>query len=123
MYLAFLLRSKIISKITWHVILLISILLPSSTNLKATSTFFISLLVASCQYVLLFILSSSKVSSYVADISIPNFIFFLTLLASLLIITFLYLRADGTHRENYGSLSILFAFSYSAISTGLVSFI
>ena len=33
------------------------------------------------------------------------------------------LRADGTHHENDVSLSILFTFTYSAISTGLISFI
>ena len=118
-------RSNFTSKIIWNVIFLNTIgkLLPSSRKLKATSKFFISFLVASYQYVFTLILSISTASSYVAGIEIPNFVFFLTLMTNLLIIAFLDLRSDGTHHENAGYLSVLFAFSHSVISMGLVSFI
>ena len=124
-YLYFIIGSNFTSKIRCHIIFLnpIGSLILLSRNLKVTSEFFVSFLVDLAKSLLLLVISSSIVSSYVSGISNPNLIFFLTHIAPLIIITFLFLRSDGAHHSNVGYLSILFAFDYSTISTGFVSFI
>ena len=108
-YMNLLVRPKFKSNIRWHVILLNTIgnLLPLSRNLKATSTFVIYLLLESCRYLLPLILSISTVSLYVVGIPITNFIFFLTLMATFIIINFLCSRAGSI----YGNYRVITLFS------------